>query len=148
MIRNSTASRSGSNPAPLLSPGEAHLECCVQSWAPQDKRDRELLEQLQQSTHLAVLSNNLTHWKKLPLLPSLTNQPHQVLASDPVPFADLQQVSRAGLSPEPLGRSPGTHPHPGGAVMLSWLAQSPGMTVGFMRIPQHRKEGRMMRRTP
>uniref|UniRef100_A0A8B9QYL9 Ragulator complex protein LAMTOR1 n=1 Tax=Apteryx owenii TaxID=8824 RepID=A0A8B9QYL9_APTOW len=48
----------------------------------------------QYSTRLAVLSNNLTHWKKLPPLPSLTNQPHQVLASDPVPFADLQQVSR------------------------------------------------------
>ncbi|NWI71461.1 LTOR1 protein, partial [Todus mexicanus] len=46
----------------------------------------------QYSTRLAMLSNNLTHWKKLPLLPSLTNQPHQVLASDPVPFADLQQV--------------------------------------------------------
>ncbi|XP_068036901.1 ragulator complex protein LAMTOR1 isoform X2 [Anomalospiza imberbis] len=45
-------------------------------------------------TRLAMLSNNLTHWKKLPLLQSLTNQPHQVLASDPVPFADLQQVSR------------------------------------------------------
>ncbi|XP_033374294.1 ragulator complex protein LAMTOR1 isoform X3 [Parus major] len=43
-------------------------------------------------TRLAMLSNNLTHWKKLPLLPSLTNQPHQVLASDPVPFADLQQI--------------------------------------------------------
>ncbi|KAM6342336.1 LTOR1 protein, partial [Podargus strigoides] len=48
----------------------------------------------QYSTRLAMLSNNLPHWKKLPLLPSLTNQPHQVLASDPVPFADLQQVSR------------------------------------------------------
>ncbi|NWU46157.1 LTOR1 protein, partial [Hylia prasina] len=46
------------------------------------------------STCLAMLSHNLTHWKKLPLLPSLTNQPHQVLASDPVPFADLQQVSQ------------------------------------------------------
>ncbi|OXB78040.1 UNVERIFIED_CONTAM: hypothetical protein H355_013589, partial [Colinus virginianus] len=44
-------------------------------------------------TRLAMLSNSLTHWKKLPLLPSLTNQPHQVLASEPVPFADLQQVS-------------------------------------------------------
>ncbi|NXJ16701.1 LTOR1 protein, partial [Odontophorus gujanensis] len=48
----------------------------------------------QYSTRLAMLSNSLTHWKKLPLLPSLTNQPHQVLASEPVPFADLQQVSR------------------------------------------------------
>uniref|UniRef100_A0A8B9BN03 Ragulator complex protein LAMTOR1 n=1 Tax=Anser brachyrhynchus TaxID=132585 RepID=A0A8B9BN03_9AVES len=53
----------------------------------------------QYSTRLAMLSNNLTHWKKLPLLPSLTNQPHQVLASDPVPFADLQQVRGPWGSP-------------------------------------------------
>uniref|UniRef100_A0A7M4FFB4 Ragulator complex protein LAMTOR1 n=1 Tax=Crocodylus porosus TaxID=8502 RepID=A0A7M4FFB4_CROPO len=56
----------------------------------------------QYSTRLAMLSNNLTHWKKLPPLPSLTSQPHQVLASEPVPFADLQQVrssldQRAGV---------------------------------------------------
>lgn len=48
------------------------------------------------STRLAMLSSNLMHWKKLPPLPSLTNQPHQVLASDPVPFADLQQVGYSG----------------------------------------------------
>uniref|UniRef100_A0A8D0HFK0 Ragulator complex protein LAMTOR1 n=1 Tax=Sphenodon punctatus TaxID=8508 RepID=A0A8D0HFK0_SPHPU len=48
----------------------------------------------QHDTRLAMLSSNLTQWKKLPPLPSLTSQPHQVLASDPVPFADLQQVSR------------------------------------------------------
>ncbi|XP_002749417.1 ragulator complex protein LAMTOR1 [Callithrix jacchus] len=52
----------------------------------------------QYSTHLAVLSSSLTHWKKLPPLPSLTSQPpsqpHQVLASEPIPFSDLQQVSR------------------------------------------------------
>ncbi|CAN8184448.1 unnamed protein product [Coccothraustes coccothraustes] len=33
----------GSHPAPLLSPGEATLKCCVQFWAPQDKRDLGLL---------------------------------------------------------------------------------------------------------
>ncbi|XP_077886547.1 uncharacterized protein LOC101962607 isoform X2 [Ictidomys tridecemlineatus] len=43
----------------------------------------------QYSTCLAVLS--LTHWKKLPPLLSLTSQPHQVLASEPIPFSDLQQ---------------------------------------------------------
>ncbi|XP_069496402.1 ragulator complex protein LAMTOR1 [Ambystoma mexicanum] len=48
----------------------------------------------QYSTRLAVLSNTLTIWKKLPPLPSLTNQPHQVLASDQVLFADIQQVSK------------------------------------------------------
>ncbi|XP_009693076.1 PREDICTED: ragulator complex protein LAMTOR1, partial [Cariama cristata] len=57
----------------------------------------------QYSTRLAMLSNNLTHWKKLPLLPSLTNQPHQVLASDPVPFADLQQVGSWEWPQVPLG---------------------------------------------
>ncbi|KAM5319981.1 ragulator complex protein LAMTOR1 [Glossophaga mutica] len=48
----------------------------------------------QYSNRLAVLSSSLTHWKKLPPLPSLTSQPHQVLASEPIPFSDLQQVSR------------------------------------------------------
>ncbi|KAG8431343.1 hypothetical protein GDO86_019017 [Hymenochirus boettgeri] len=48
----------------------------------------------QYSTRLAKLSNNLTHWKKVPPLPSLTSQPHQILASDPVPFSDIQQVSK------------------------------------------------------
>lgn len=59
-----------------------------------------------------MLSNNLTHWKKLPLLPSLTNQPHQVLASDPVPFADLQQVRGAG------GASSAPRPAPGPPSLL------------------------------
>ena len=48
---------------------------------------------LSASNRLAVLSSSLTHWKKLPPLPSLTSQPHQVLASEPIPFSDLQQVS-------------------------------------------------------
>lgn len=80
------------------------------------------------STRLAMLSNNLTHWKKLPLLPSLTNQPHQVLASDPVPFADLQQVSGAGGALSPCAALQRPHPQTGGAVVPSWLAQSPDTT--------------------
>uniref|UniRef100_A0A5S6P2E1 Ragulator complex protein LAMTOR1 n=1 Tax=Xenopus tropicalis TaxID=8364 RepID=A0A5S6P2E1_XENTR len=48
----------------------------------------------QYSTRLAKLSSNLMDWKKVPPLPSLTSQPHQILASDPVPFADIQQVSK------------------------------------------------------
>lgn len=47
----------------------------------------------QYSTKLAVLSNNLPQ-KKAHLLPSLTSQPHQVLASDLVPYSDVQQVSK------------------------------------------------------
>uniref|UniRef100_A0A8C5QME3 Late endosomal/lysosomal adaptor, MAPK and MTOR activator 1 n=1 Tax=Leptobrachium leishanense TaxID=445787 RepID=A0A8C5QME3_9ANUR len=46
------------------------------------------------SMRLTKLSNNLTHWKKLPPLPTLTAQPHQILASDLVPYADVQQVSK------------------------------------------------------
>uniref|UniRef100_A0A4X2L4Q1 Ragulator complex protein LAMTOR1 n=1 Tax=Vombatus ursinus TaxID=29139 RepID=A0A4X2L4Q1_VOMUR len=41
-------------------------------------------------TRLADLSSSLTHGKKQPPLPSLTSQPQQVLASDTVPFADLE----------------------------------------------------------
>nr|KAF6324716.1 late endosomal/lysosomal adaptor, MAPK and MTOR activator 1 [Myotis myotis] len=58
-------------------------------------RQHEYMDRARQySTRLAVLSSSLTHWKKLPPLPSLTSQPHQVLASEPIPFSDLQQVSR------------------------------------------------------
>lgn len=44
------------------------------------------------STKLAVLSNSLPQKKAL-ALPSLTSQPHQVLASDLVPYSDVQQVT-------------------------------------------------------
>ncbi|XP_026154636.1 ragulator complex protein LAMTOR1 [Mastacembelus armatus] len=47
----------------------------------------------QYSTKLAVLSNSLPQKKAL-ALPSLTSQPHQVLASDLVPYSDVQQVSK------------------------------------------------------
>ncbi|XP_037533957.1 ragulator complex protein LAMTOR1 isoform X1 [Nematolebias whitei] len=47
----------------------------------------------QYSTKLAVLSTSL-HQKKALTLPSLTSQPHQVLASDLVPHSDVQQVSK------------------------------------------------------
>jgi len=44
-VGQSIASRSeGGGPSPLLSPGEAHLECGVQCWAPQYKGDVDILE--------------------------------------------------------------------------------------------------------
>ncbi|KAJ7400956.1 hypothetical protein BTVI_100231 [Pitangus sulphuratus] len=46
-IRKSIASRLRKVILSLYSPLErSHLECCVQVWAPQDKRDMELLEQV------------------------------------------------------------------------------------------------------
>ncbi|KAM9319033.1 ragulator complex protein LAMTOR1 isoform 2-T2 [Pholidichthys leucotaenia] len=47
----------------------------------------------QYSTKLAVLSTSMPQKKAL-VLPSLTSQPHQVLASDLVPYSDVQQVSK------------------------------------------------------
>ncbi|XP_041850733.1 ragulator complex protein LAMTOR1 [Melanotaenia boesemani] len=47
----------------------------------------------QYSTKLAMLSTSLPQKKAL-ALPSLTSQPHQVLASDLVPYSDVQQVSK------------------------------------------------------
>ncbi|KAK7883298.1 hypothetical protein WMY93_029472 [Mugilogobius chulae] len=47
----------------------------------------------QYSTKLAGLGNSLPPKKAL-TLPSLTTQPHQVLASDLVPYTDVQQVSK------------------------------------------------------
>ena len=45
----------GGDPAPLPSPGEAHLECCVQPWAPSSRNT---------SLQLALLSNRA--WLQLP----------------------------------------------------------------------------------
>lgn len=47
----------------------------------------------QYSTKLAVLGGSLPPKKAL-TLPSLTSQPHQVLASDLVPYSDVQQISK------------------------------------------------------
>lgn len=38
--------KEGNDPAPLHCPGEAQLKCPVHFWAPQDSRDMELLEQV------------------------------------------------------------------------------------------------------
>ncbi|XP_065136503.1 ragulator complex protein LAMTOR1 [Paramisgurnus dabryanus] len=47
----------------------------------------------QYSTKLEVMSRSLSQKKPVPL-PSLTSQPHQVLAADLVPYTDVQQVSK------------------------------------------------------
>ncbi|XP_046892345.1 ragulator complex protein LAMTOR1 [Hypomesus transpacificus] len=47
----------------------------------------------QYSTKLAVFNSSLSQ-KKPQLFPSLTSQPHQVLASDLVPYSDVEQVSK------------------------------------------------------
>uniref|UniRef100_A0A8C3H7B8 Ragulator complex protein LAMTOR1 n=1 Tax=Chrysemys picta bellii TaxID=8478 RepID=A0A8C3H7B8_CHRPI len=79
------------------------------------------------STRLAMLSNNLTHWKKLPPLPSLTSQPHQVLASETVPYPDLQQVRSLGQGYQ---RSlSGSLPLPPGVCPVLTL-QALGITLG------------------
>ncbi|KAK4828350.1 hypothetical protein QYF61_026011 [Mycteria americana] len=47
-IKRSTASRSGEVVLPLYSAlVRAHLQCCVQLWGPQHKKDMDLLEQVQ-----------------------------------------------------------------------------------------------------
>ncbi|KAG7484371.1 hypothetical protein MATL_G00048540 [Megalops atlanticus] len=59
----------------------------------QGMEQREYMDKTRQySNRLAVVANSLS--PKSVALPSLTSQPHQVLASDLVPHSDLQQVSK------------------------------------------------------
>ena len=58
-IRKSVPSRLRDDPPPLLSPGEVTLEYCLQFWAPQYKRDMELLERVQQRA--VKMSRGLEH---------------------------------------------------------------------------------------
>ena len=49
----------GSDPSPLLSIGETHLECWVQSWAPRYKTDMDILEKAQQK--VTKMTKGLEH---------------------------------------------------------------------------------------
>ncbi|XP_043114197.1 ragulator complex protein LAMTOR1-like [Puntigrus tetrazona] len=60
----------------------------------QGLEQREYMDRSRQySTKLGVWSSTLSQKKPVPL-PSLTGQPHQVLAADLVPCSDVQQVSK------------------------------------------------------
>ena len=52
-----------------------HLECCVQIWAPQHRRDIELLELVQKGTRKIIKGlENLSHEKRLRELDLLSLQ--------------------------------------------------------------------------
>lgn len=65
-IRRSVTSRSGADPSPVLSPGETSLECWVQSWAHQYKR-QDRLEQCNKEPWGWWMARNISHitrgWK-------------------------------------------------------------------------------------
>ncbi|XP_067841712.1 ragulator complex protein LAMTOR1 [Heptranchias perlo] len=72
----------------------AHNIIDVSAADSQGMEQHEYMDRARQySTRLAMISGS-TQWKRVTCLPSLTNQPHQVLASDPVPYSDVQQVSK------------------------------------------------------
>uniref|UniRef100_UPI00398F68BF ragulator complex protein LAMTOR1 n=1 Tax=Pristiophorus japonicus TaxID=55135 RepID=UPI00398F68BF len=72
----------------------AHNIIDVSAADSQGMEQHEYMDRARQySTRLAMISGS-TQCKRVTSLPTLTSQPHQVLASDPVPYADIQQVSK------------------------------------------------------
>ncbi|XP_069748308.1 ragulator complex protein LAMTOR1 [Narcine bancroftii] len=72
----------------------AHNIIDVSAADSQGMEQHEYMDRARQySTRLAMISGS-TQCKRAMTLPTLTSQPHQVLASDPVPYSDVQQVSK------------------------------------------------------
>ncbi|XP_060682341.1 ragulator complex protein LAMTOR1 [Hemiscyllium ocellatum] len=72
----------------------AHNIIDVSAADSQGMEQHEYMDRARQySTRLAMISGS-TQCKRVTSLPTLTNQPHQVLASEPVPPSDIQQISK------------------------------------------------------
>uniref|UniRef100_V9LGG7 Ragulator complex protein LAMTOR1 n=1 Tax=Callorhinchus milii TaxID=7868 RepID=V9LGG7_CALMI len=73
----------------------AHNIIDVSAADSQGMEQHEYMDRARQySTRLAMIGSGSAQWKRTTSLPSVTCQPQQVLASEPVPYPDIQQVSR------------------------------------------------------
>ncbi|XP_078258085.1 ragulator complex protein LAMTOR1 [Rhinoraja longicauda] len=72
----------------------AHNIIDVSAADSQGMEQHEYMDRARQySTRLTMISGS-AQAKRANTLPALTSQPHQVLASEPVPYSDIQQVSK------------------------------------------------------
>ncbi|PKU31749.1 hypothetical protein llap_17947 [Limosa lapponica baueri] len=63
--RRNVTSRSRAGPSPMLSPDEKHLECWVQSWAPQCKRQYTLERVQKRATRMMNRLGHLSHKERM-----------------------------------------------------------------------------------